>query len=36
MQRRGSSRPSGQKLGREKISISFFFSNISKQFSNNV
>jgi hypothetical protein len=30
----GSSRPSGQKLRREKISIFFSFSNISKPFSN--
>jgi hypothetical protein len=33
--RGGSSRPSGQKLRKEKISIFFFFSNISNAFSNN-
>jgi hypothetical protein len=34
MRRRGSSRPSGLKLRRAKISISLSFSNISKAFSN--
>jgi hypothetical protein len=29
-------RPSGQKIEKKKISIFFSFSNISKQFSNNV
>jgi hypothetical protein len=29
-------RPSGQKIEKKETSIFFFFSNISKQFSNNV